>query len=434
MKHALIVVSLLDGKGPTGVEAHFNQIIARARAFDIDVRHVCPYPPLRTWTRIGGAGRRMLARVDRERAAILDYWLQGKVIEAKLERLLAQARARGNAVTLYAQDTVSAQVALRLRRRHGCRVVVVVHYNVSVADELVLKGEAVRHGPLWRHATDTERDTLPHADSVIFVSQFMRGVVLERLPQLAGVTHAVIPNFIAEPVAPAPRATYDADVIAIGTLEPRKNHAFLLRVLARARERGHRYTLTLVGNGPEQAPLARLANELGIADQVRFAGFRSNAASLIPRHRVLAHAALVENMPITLIEAMAAGRPILAPAVGGIAEVFADDTAGFHWPLDDVAAAAAMLVDVLSDAALYDRLAAAALERYRNGFDSDMLVSHWLTALFGTHGANHATWQKRLHGGVPGVPVVPAGVAAGVAARVAAHPEGTAQRAGTGAR
>jgi glycosyltransferase involved in cell wall biosynthesis len=407
MKSTLIVVSLLDGKGPTGVETHFNQVIARAHGFDIDARLVCPYPAQPLWTRAANLARRGLAKLDRERAAIVDAWIQGKVIESKLIRMLKQAQARGRSVTLYAQCPLSARVALRLKERFDCRVVMVVHYNVSVADELVMKGEAQRHGPLWHFALRTEQLALPRVDMLIFVSQFMRRVVMERLPQLDGVRHAVIHNFIGEPCPPEPRKSFDADLIAIGTLEPRKNQAVLLRVLARARERGRRYTLTLVGNGPDGASLAALARELGIGDQVRFMGFQKNAARLIARHRVLVHAARVESMGIVLVEAMAAGRPVLAPAVGGIAEVFDDQIEGFHWPLDDVDAAADLLVRVLSDEALYARLAQAALVRYRTGFDSEMLVSHWLTALLGSHGPNHGGWQPRLHS---------AGAGAGMAA------------------
>lgn len=402
MNSTLIVVSMLDGKGPTGVETHFNQVIARAHGFDIDARLVCPWPAQRLWASAARVARRGLARLNRERAGILDAWIQCKVIEGKLVSMVKQAQARGRSVTLYAQDPLSAQVALRLKERFDCRVVLVVHYNVSVADELVMKGEAQRHGPLWRFALRTELLALPRVDMLIFVSQFMRRVVMERLPQLADVRHAVIHNFIGEPGAPEPRASFDADLIAIGTLEPRKNQAFLLRVLARAKERGRRYTLTLVGNGPDGAALATLARELGVDDQVRFMGFQKNAARLIARHRVFVHAARVESMGIVLVEAMAAGKPVLAPAVGGIAEVFDDRIEGFHWPLDDVDTATTLLIDVLSDDALYARLAQAALLRYRTGFDSDMLVSHWLTSLLGSHGPNHGGWQLRRHGAAAG--------------------------------
>jgi glycosyltransferase involved in cell wall biosynthesis len=129
-----------------------------------------------------------------------------------------------------------------------------------------------------------------------------------------------------------------------------------------------------------------------LENQVRFVGFQKNAARLIPQHRVLVHAARAENMPITLIEALALGRPILAPAVGGITEIFSHAVEGYYWPLDDIDGAAALLVKTLSDAEIYHRFSQAALIRYQKKFDSNLLVDHWLTTIFNqqfTHRASH---------------------------------------------
>jgi glycosyltransferase involved in cell wall biosynthesis len=260
-------------------------------------------------------------------------------------------------------------------------VVAVIHYNVSVAEELFLKGEARLNGPVWRFVARTEQQTLPHVDQLVFVSEFMRGVILERLPAVARVPHAVIPNFASQVRAGDNQPDITGDMISIGTLEPRKNQEFLLRVLAKANSLGCRYTLTLVGNGPDQAKLMALAKELGLENQVDFAGFRKNAAALIPQHRILVHAARMENMPISLIEALAAGRPILAPAVGGIREIFSDAVEGYYWPLDDTDTAAALLIDVLRNADTYRQFSQAALVRYRTKFDCNTLVSRWLATI-----------------------------------------------------
>ncbi|MGJ7918458.1 glycosyltransferase family 4 protein [Massilia sp. LXY-6] len=394
MNHALRIVSLLDGNGPTGVEKHFNEILAQARAYDIDAELVSPHPRRGIWSKCANQARRLMARVSKEHAAVFGAWIESKVIESMLMKTLPNCSTRGRAITLYAQDPLSAKAALKVKARHECRVVIVIHYNVSIAEELLMKGEATINGPLWRLAVRTEQSTLPYVDQIIFVSDFMRQVALDRLPGLVNVSHTVIPNFIADPPSAEHPAHMDADVISIGTLEPRKNHAFLLHVIARTNSLGHRYTLTIVGNGPEEARLKTLACELGIASQVIFAGFRKNAARMIVRHRVLAHAAQIENMPITLIEALAAGRPILAPAVGGIMEIFDNATEGYHWPLDDVDAAAALLIKVLDDPDMYRQLSDAALTRYRSKFDGALLASHWLTTILNSYGPNHASWQK----------------------------------------
>jgi len=394
LKHALFIVSLLDGKGPTGVEKHFNDILHHARLHEIEAELVSPYPGKGLARKCASAFTRALAGSAPEHASIVDAWVQRRTIAGKLAEVVPRYAALGRTITLCAQDPLSAQAALRFKATHGCRVVIVIHYNVSVAEEMLMKGETTRGGPLWQFAMRTERAALSQVDQIIFVSEFMRKLTLERMPELAGISHSVIPNFVDEPAVCEYPPDCEADLIAIGTLEPRKNHAFLFQVLSRAAELGHRYTLTLVGNGPEEAKLQGLANELGIAQQVHFAGFRRNAGNLIARHRVLAHTARIENMPITLIEALAAGRPLLAPAVGGITEIFEHGVEGYHWPLQDIDAAAAMLIELLGNPDVYHRFSQAAFQRYRCKFDGDLLVRHWLSTVLNSHGSNHAGWQK----------------------------------------
>lgn len=381
MKDHLIVVSLLDGKGPTGVEAHFNQLIDEARAAGIDSELVSAYPAQRLWASLARRVIGAVGLVDKERAGVLSLWINGRVLAAKLASALARAIDGGAAVTLYAQDPVSARIALRARSQRGCRVVTVIHYNASQAEELLMKGEAATDGPLWRFMMSAETEALPRVDHIIFVSAFMQRELGGRMAAIGGVPQSVIPNFIARSPSRADCAGGGGDLIAIGTLEARKNQAFLLHVLARARARGYLYTLTVVGDGPDRANLAALAARLGLQDQVTFAGLQKNAARLIPRHRLLVHAALMENMPITLIEALAMGRPILAPAVGGITEIFRDGVEGYFWPLDDIDGAAALLIKALSDEHAYQRLSQAALARYQHAFDHDLLAGRWLAAI-----------------------------------------------------
>lgn len=379
MNNHLIVISLLDGKGPTGVEAHFNQLIHDARSRGVSTLLVSAYPAQRLWASLA---RRLLGAVrlvDQERAAVLSLWINSKVIGAKLARALARASA-GGAVTLYAQDPLSAQAALQASARRRCRVVTVIHYNTSQADELVMKGEATPGGPLWRALVSAEAQALPQVDHIIFVSAFMQAEIRARMAAIGAVPQSVIPNFIGRTL-PHGASPHGGDLIAIGTLEARKNQAFLLQVLARAKAHGFCYTLTLVGDGPDRARLEALTRQLGLQEQVRFAGFQQHAAHLIPQHRLLVHAALMENLPIALIEALAMGRPILAPAVGGIGELYRHGVEGYFWPLDDVDAAAALLVRTLTDAAAYRRMAHAARARYLDKFDSAFLSGRWLSTI-----------------------------------------------------
>lgn len=382
LKKNLIIASLLNGKGPTGVEMHFHNLISEARANGIDGLLITPFSTERMARRLGNLVTRALKLCSREQAEIFSRWAAGKLIEKNLHEALSNHAGTAQALTIYAQDPVSAKTALKVRKTKNCRVVTVIHYNFSEANEFVLKGHARKDGPLWRSAMSIERQTLPQVDQIIFVSEFMRNAVAERLPEISAVPQSVLPNFIRDPDSSGSRPAIQADMIAIGTLEPRKNQAFLLRVLAAASARGYRYTLTVAGDGPDRPRLEALTRELQLTEQVRFAGFQKNAALLIPQHRILVHAALIESFGIAIVEALAAGKPILAGAVGGIPEIYRDAVEGYHWRLDDVSGAADLLIHLLSDANAYQRFSQAALLRYQTKFDRPLLVKRWLAALF----------------------------------------------------
>jgi len=203
---------------------------------------------------------------------------------------------------------------------------------------------------------------------------------MKRVPAAAGVPVHVIPNF-----APAAFAGHsqvlDGDLISIGTLEPRKNQGFLIKVLAEANALGHRYRLTLVGRGPSMAEFADLARELGVGQQVRFLGRVEGAAYLLPRHRVYAHAALTETFGIVLVEAMSCGLPILAAPVGGIPEVFRNEEEGLYADLGSPRRTAECLIRLLESPDFYALCARTAKETYERCFSPEVVAPQWLRAL-----------------------------------------------------
>jgi glycosyltransferase involved in cell wall biosynthesis len=381
MQDLLIVATLLTGDGPTGVETHFNQIVAEARKHGIEARVVSAQHRKDWRRRVAGLTLRLLRHINGEWACLWGREVDARHLERQLHRQMANHKDRR--IILDAQDTLSARAALRSRPNGAVRVVMTVHFNVSEANELAAKGLTTEGGLLWNRTMHIERDVLPRLARVIFVSDFMRRTVLARRTELASEATSVISNFCASPSAIAPGDCFDADLIAIGTLEPRKNQRFLLDVLSCCRQRGRRYTLSLVGDGPDAKALRARTVALGLTDQVRFLGHQPQAARLIGCHRVLVHGALMENLPITLIEAMACGRPVLAAAVGGIPEVLQDGVQGFHWPLDAPQRAAEQLEELLESPALWKEMAAAARRRFEDYFSPEILGPQWLTAILG---------------------------------------------------
>jgi glycosyltransferase involved in cell wall biosynthesis len=369
-------LSMLPGNGPTGVETHFNQLKQVLQGQGLETGLISPWVA-RTWSRrLPNPLLRRLRPFMPEHVLAWSRLLDRRDLAGKLERLVHQHP--GGPLVALAQDPNSALAALQVARRHPVKVILTVHFNLSEAQEMMDKGLIRPEGPMWRRTMAAEAAALRGADRVVFVSDFMRRVLTERYPWLDSAKTVVIHNSCEDPGPPTfDEEDFEGDLLAIGTLEARKNQAFLLQVLAECHRLGHRYTLTLAGDGPDRIKLEALAAQLGLEDQVRFLGFIPNASRMLQTHRVLTHAALMENLPITLVEALAYGRPVLAASVGGIPEVVSEGVEGDLWPLEDPAEAAHRLVRILESPTLYDRQALAARQRYERHFTPARFAAEW---------------------------------------------------------
>jgi glycosyltransferase involved in cell wall biosynthesis len=272
------------------------------------------------------------------------YW-HGLFLEWALRRRLAAGRP----CVIYAQCPLSARAALRARVSAKQRVVMVVHFNSSQADEWADKGAITRDGTLFRAIRALEAEILPATDGLVFVSAFIQRAVLQRIPAIQDVPMQVVPNFLADPHAGL-WSGLRRDLITVGTLEYRKNQRYALEIIHAARQQGTTLTLTVVGDGPDRLMLEARVRELGIGQQVSFTGYVPDAAGLMAGHRACLHVAHMESFGIVLIEAMSRSLPVFAPAAGGMPEVFSDGVDGRLIPLDDAVTAARMIIEWLDDA------------------------------------------------------------------------------------
>lgn len=200
---------------------------------------------------------------------------------------------------------------------------------------------------------------LAHAAAVVAPSQ----VVLDELVAAFGGLDAaeVIPNAVDLSEFGRPRPAADPAgpyVLAAGRLVAQKGFDVLLEGYARARPalRGHR--LVIAGDGPERATLERLADRLGAAPHVAFAGSvgRPRIAELMRGAAAFAFPSRREAFGIALLEAMAAGTPAVAARVGGIPEFARDGENALLVPPDDADRLGAALVRLVTDPALRKRL------------------------------------------------------------------------------
>lgn len=379
----LLVASLMREQGWCGVQTHFRAIMAFARTREYEAHLAEPHQVNRWVRKFPSLVTRVLGHISPERAEIWHRAIAYHLMCVSLRHHLRELA--GKAVVIYAQDPLSARAALALRREGFCfRLVTVLHFNISEAYEAQLNGLTGEGGPLWRSLMSLEQWVLPQLDKLIFVSNYMRRIVLARNPGMAGVEQVVIPNFPEHEIEQIAGVAPRADIITIGTLEPRKNQGYLLHVLAEAKRLGYRYRMTLAGDGPSRKEWEALAERLGIADQVKFLGYVSGASSLLPGHRAYVHAAQMESFGIVLVEAMSCALPVFAPPVGGITEVFDDGVEGIEWPLDNAKICAQKLIAILENEAVWQTMSRAARQRYLTRFSPDVLGRRWINELIGS--------------------------------------------------
>ncbi|HCH72486.1 MAG TPA: glycosyl transferase [Ochrobactrum sp.] len=167
-----------------------------------------------------------------------------------------------------------------------------------------------------------ERLLAPLTDAVMFVSNFEKRIYEEKVGRPYGL-HAVIYNGLAEDefmtVADAAGA---CDFLFVGTMRELKGPDVMIRALARLRDRNQRaLTATMVGDGAEKPGFIALAEELGLSGQIRFLpGMAAREAFALGRIMVVPSRA--EAFPYIVLEALAAGKSVIASNVGGIPEVF----------------------------------------------------------------------------------------------------------------
>jgi glycosyltransferase involved in cell wall biosynthesis len=223
-----------------------------------------------------------------------------------------------------------------------------------------------------------ERLMAARTDLFLFESAYGRGVFESKLGdpgERARVVHNGVTTAEFEPVTPDPQAS---DLVFVGELRTLKGVDVLIEAIARLKRNGRKITAAIVGDGPDRATFEEAAHAQGIAGEVRFLGAKP-ARDAFALGRLLVVPSRAESLPYVVLEAAAAGLPIVASRVGGIPEILGSDFPGLVAPADAVALAAAI------DLALQDlaerRVAAADLKaRLRKDFSTETMTDAVLAA------------------------------------------------------
>ena len=374
MPEEILIATIMRPQGETGLQTHVQQFARYLRDTGQPFVLVTPFdlPKLIVYPTFGI--RKLLGSFN----GSLNVWWYTHWHSSFLQYALARRLCDGKSRIIYAQNPPSARAALRARVNSSQRVVMAIHFNNSEAVEWAEKNLISKDGAMYRSIRAREAETFRRVDAIVHFSKFMHRAVQDRKLGIEGIPHKLIPNFIADPDVEEPNEQPTLDLINVGTFEPRKNQAFILDIMAAAREGGHSLTATLIGDGPSRREIETKAQNLGLTGQVRFPGYVRHGARQMRRHRAYIHAARMENFPLVLVEAMARGLPVFAPPVGGIPEAFQDGVEGRYLELDNPRESAARIVEVLKDPSSLAAMAAASRARFLKCFDTKSVAPELL--------------------------------------------------------
>lgn len=236
----------------------------------------------------------------------------------------------------------------------------------------------------WRRAA-MRRLFLSRCVHVIVPSRVLYNVAVEKW-RLAESRMLYIPNGIdCERFSAAPDAALmsqlglsegDLVVGTVAALRPEKNLARLLRVFA-ALPPEHSAKLVIVGDGPERAGLENEAARLAVAQRVVFTGALAAPERILGRFDVFALSSDTEQMPNSVLEAMASGLPVVATDVGDLKRMLAPDNASFVFPVRNEAEMVQGLALLLSDTSVRKRVGNQNRKKVRAEYSLAKMVSRY---------------------------------------------------------
>lgn len=168
---------------------------------------------------------------------------------------------------------------------------------------------------------------------------------------------------------------------SVGRLVHQKGFDILLRALSLVSRQD--LLLLIAGVGADEAQLRALVTDLDLQGRVQFLGYRRDVPLLMNCFDFYVHASRFEGMPIVILEAMAAGCPVIATAVDGTRELIQDGVHGWLVPPEEPLLFARAIDDALSNGPEAERRAKMAQQRVAQGFETEMMISAWERAFSG---------------------------------------------------
>lgn len=160
----------------------------------------------------------------------------------------------------------------------------------------------------------------------------------------------------------------------VARFAPQKNHALLLKAFAQGPAANPNAHLVLVGEGILRRTLEEQARELGILGRVRFLGLRTDIPDVLGAMDIFALSSEWEGNPLSVMEAMASGMPVISTAVGGVPDLFENGKEGFLVPTGDVEGFSHRMTILMRDPEMRRSMGIAAARRAKENFDVSRMV------------------------------------------------------------
>jgi glycosyltransferase involved in cell wall biosynthesis len=184
-----------------------------------------------------------------------------------------------------------------------------------------------------------ERFLVRWTDAVIFVSRHDRRLAIQHGLPLHGKSFLVrnaLPDLSDIRPAQALTGVPCTRIVSVARFQSPKDHLTLLTALAALSDLS--WTLDLIGDGPDERSAREAVEELGLGDRVRFLGLQEGVDRLLPTYHLFVLSSRSEGFPLSILEAMRAGLPVVASEVGGIPEAVKEGTTGYLVEAGNVAA------------------------------------------------------------------------------------------------
>jgi glycosyltransferase involved in cell wall biosynthesis len=166
----------------------------------------------------------------------------------------------------------------------------------------------------------------------------------------------------------------DTDIVAVAAGRLSHQKAFDILIPAMAQAPG--ITLLLAGEGEDEAMLRALAVQHGVAERVRFLGWRSDVANLFAMADMVLMPSRYEGFPFVMLEALGQGVPLISSNIAGPDEILRHGENGWLVPIEDVGALASALRTLRDDPALRKKLGAAGRQTIRDPYNEETSMQH----------------------------------------------------------